>query len=221
MSMSIPLVSDSSSMDIGDGPTGTTTVIETITATITASVANTTSSAANEEDDNGTLVINVTETAVVNVTSTVFAPAVPTTDSNVAAPIPTSLSTSAVNGNLSTTPSTTSTSAAVDAPGPDIVTAVVTATFTIASPTTNPTALPAISLSDIFPTCQNITSDPSVENITMPDILLPSGLTLGQVLTFFGGTADCAELQQLLGVNETNSSSLRRRQFDAVKAKLY
>jgi len=204
-------------MDIGDGPTGTTTVIETITATITASVANTTSSAANEEDDNGTLVINVTETAVVNVTSTVFAPAVPTTDSNVAAPIPTSLSTSAVNGNLNTTLSSTSTSAAVDAPGPDIVTAVVTATFTISSPTTNPTALPAISLSDIFPTCQNITSDPSVENITMPDILLPSGLTLGQVLTFFGGTADCAELQQLLGVNETNSSSLKRRQFDAVK----
>src|SRR5271154_3070083 len=93
MSISIPSVSDSSTLDVSDGPTGTITVIDTITATITASSANITSATANEEDDNGTLVINVTETEVVNVTSTVYAPAVPTTDSNAAAPIPTSLST--------------------------------------------------------------------------------------------------------------------------------
>ena len=45
----------------------------------------------------------------------------------------------------------------------------------------------------------------------MPDVVLPSNLTLSQVLAFFAGQANCTDLFQLLGVS--NSTKFVRRNF--------
>lgn len=97
--------------------------------------------------------------------------------------------------------------------GPGTLTAVVTATFTVQAAA--PTSLPDITLAQIFPNCANLTNLASLGNVTIPDMILPSNLTLSQVLGFFGGSANCSDLLTLLGVNNSTSNLTRRSMFRA------
>src|SRR5271170_241304 len=94
-------------------------------------------------------------------------------------------------------------------------TAVVTATFT--APATAPTSLAPFSLAQVFPACANDTGTlATLATFTIPDMVLPSNLTLSQVLGFFGGQANCTDLFQLIGVGSSgvsNSTSLVQRNF--------
>jgi len=75
---------------------------------------------------------------------------------------------------------------------------VVTATLTAVTATT--TSLAPLTVADLFPACQNQTSSISVlQNITIPDMLLPSNITLGQVFSVAGEQIDCGTLIKLLG----------------------
>ena len=123
-----------------------------------------------------------------------------------------------VNGPAPTQPSnataTTTTAGAVD-----IATATVTATLTVS--TALPTALPPINLSQIFSNCLNSTGNfAALANVTIPDMVLPSNLTLSQVLGFLGGQANCSEVLQLLGISNS-TSSLKRRDFFNARRMLY
>jgi hypothetical protein len=94
-------------------------------------------------------------------------------------------------------------------------TAVVTATFTAAAAA--PTTLSPFSLAQVFPACANDTDTiAALATFTIPDMFLPSNLTLSQLLGFFGGQANCTDLFQLLGVGSSgasNSTSLVQRNF--------
>ena len=93
--------------------------------------------------------------------------------------------------------------------GVQTATATVTATFTVSN--TAATALSSITLQEIFPGCANETQNiPAIAAITIPDMVLPSNLTLSQVLGFFGGAVDCSDLLQLLGVSNSTSGLTRR-----------
>lgn len=103
----------------------------------------------------------------------------------------------------------------------ETATSTVTATLTVDPASTTSTSLPPINVAQIFPSCGNVTG--TLVNMTIPDMVLPSNLTLSQVLEFLGNTTDCSELSQLLGVsNSTNSTSiLRRRDQYNAQRKLY
>ena len=103
--------------------------------------------------------------------------------------------------------------------GSGTTTAIVTATLTVS--TALPTVLPPISLSQIFPNCVNSTENlAALANVTIPDMVLPSNLTLSQVLGFVGGQVNCSEVFQLLGIGNS-TSSLKRRDLFNVRRMLY
>ena len=110
---------------------------------------------------------------------------------------------------------TTTTSSSTTDNGIETATAVVTATFTAAA--ASPTILAPFSLAQVFPDCANGTDTlAALATFTIPDMVLPSNLTLSQVLGFFGGQANCTDLFQLLGVGTSgvsNSTSLVQRNF--------
>jgi hypothetical protein len=111
---------------------------------------------------------------------------------------------------------TTATSSSTTDNGIATATAVVTATFT-ATAAASPTILAPFSLAQVFPDCANDTDTlAALSTFTIPDMVLPSNLTLSQVLGFFGGQANCTDLFQLLGVGTSgvsNSTSLVQRNF--------
>jgi len=99
-------------------------------------------------------------------------------------------------------------------------TAVVTATFT--APAAAPTGLEPFSLVQVFPACSNDTDTiAALAAVTIPDLVLPSNLTLSQMLGFFGGQANCTDVLQFLGFGSSdiggssasNSTNLVRRNF--------
>lgn len=100
-------------------------------------------------------------------------------------------------------------------------TATVTVTATLTASTVSPTALPPISLSQIFPNCVNSLGNlTALANVTIPDMVLPSNLTLSQILGFVGGQTNCSEVLQLLGIGNS-TSSLKRRDLFSVRRMLY
>jgi hypothetical protein len=158
------------------------------------------------------VIINVTTTVdpVVTVLDTVA----PTTASETAASVTTSIDSTVIV--LSAAESTTSAS-----PTEEVVTVTATITSTINVPATAPTALPSLTIGDLFPQCANFTGNVSaLANLTIPDIVLPSNLTLLQVFNISGESIDCSILLQLLGVNET-STSLRRRAYFGARRTLH
>jgi hypothetical protein len=157
----------------------------TSTATQSTDTSTTTTT---DTPDGGDSVVVVTVTTDVTTTVTATGPA-PTQPSNATA--------------------TTTTS-----DGVDTATAIVTATLTVS--TALPTALPPITLAQIFPNCINSTANfAALANVTIPDMVLPSNLTLSQVLGFIGGQTDCSEVSQLLGIGNSTSSLKRRDLFHA------
>lgn len=153
------------------------------------------------------VIINITTTVdpVVTVLDTVA----PTTASQTTASVTTSIDSTVTV--ISAAGSTTSAS-----PTEEVVTVTATITSTINVPATAPTALPSLTIGDLFPQCANFTGNVSaLANLTIPDIVLPSNLTLLQVFNISGESIDCSILLQLLGVNETSTSLKRRAYFGA------
>jgi hypothetical protein len=106
-------------------------------------------------------------------------------------------------------------------PTEDVVTVTETITSTINVPATAPTSLPSLTIGELFPQCANFTGNVSaLANLTIPDIVLPSNLTLLQVFNISGEAIDCSILLQLLGVNQT-STSLRKRAFYGARKTLH
>jgi len=150
--------------------------------------------------------------AVVTVTTEVDTTVLvtPTSEVTVSATLNSGDATSTASTTAVTTDATTTGTSTTDN-GVVTATASVTVTLT-ASSVASATSLAPVSLVEIFPTCANLTENIAVlSNVTIPDMVLPSNLTLSQVLGFFGGQIDCQTLLQLLGAGNSTTTGLSRR----------
>jgi len=151
-------------------------------------------------------VVIITQTTTVDPVVTVFAS--PSTQS----PTPQPTISLSLNITLPSTTPTPSSSSEDD----DTVTVTQTITSTL-TPAAAATSVPTtLSILDLFPNCANLTSSiPALANLTIPNVVLPSNLTLAQVLGVSGqNNIDCATLLELLGVNNgtaNGTAPVRRR----------
>jgi hypothetical protein len=148
----------------------------------------------------GFVTATATETPLQSITGDAGATATTATDTGDTV-VATDTATATISDDTSSTGDTTS--------GPFVI-VTVTSTLTALNPTA--TVLVPLTLQDIFPACANLTSSISaLSNITIPDMVLPSRLTLGQVFNFTGSSVDCGILGTLLGGDP--AGGLRKRMW--------
>jgi hypothetical protein len=148
----------------------------------------------------GLVTATATETPLQSITGDAGATATTATDTGDTV-VATDTATATISDDTSSTGDTTS--------GPFVI-VTVTSTLTALNPTA--TVLVPLTLQDIFPACANLTSSISaLSNITIPDMVLPSRLTLGQVFNFTGSNVDCGILGTLLGGDP--AGGLRKRMW--------